>query len=309
MVERLIEMNTDIFLDPIFIAVAAVLLIVLIWFLVYYFRSRNRVNKLTKEFDHEKQTLIEDYEATQEEDRLLHKKEVSALNEKYYKATEQLNKRLRSVSQFTSDKGEYLTDLALKDLKNQLVKEDKIRDLDMHILSNIYLPSRNYTNTRKVDHLVLTRTGIYLMESRFWKGHIIHGVSEQNFEQLPYVENFFELLGLNKKQEQTFIFEKKDDLNVTVSHFNHMIEEAKLTAEKLKNVLKLQFDVVPVVFFNPEDNGNYSIANYSNDPSVKVLIGNEELDEYFKKYVFHGRFQYTVKDLTDIVDQLKALNP
>lgn len=267
------------------------------------------MSKITEEYEHEKTTIQEEYEASQEEERLEHKKEVSSLNEKYNKDTERLNNRLNSVSQFTSSKGEYLTDLALIDIKNRLVKEDKIRDMDMHILSSIYLPSRNYTNTRKIDHLVLTRTGIYLLESRFWKGHIIHGVNEQNFEQLPYVENFFELLNLDKKTEQTFIFEKKDDLNVVVNHFNHMIEETKLTAEKLKNVLKLQFDVVPVIFFNPEDNGNYSIANYSDDPSVKVLIGNEELDEYFNKYVFHGRFQYTVKDLTDIVEQLETLNP
>ena len=302
-------MNTDILLDPVFIAVSALLVIILIVFLIYYFRSRNTVNKITEEYEQEKNTLKEDFEAIQEEERLEHKKEVSGLNERYNKDTERLNKRLNSVSQFTSNKGEYLTDLALIDIKNKLVKDEKIRDMDMHILSNIYLPSRNYTNTRKVDHLVLTRTGIYLLESRFWKGHIIHGVNEQNFEQLPYVENFFELLNLDKKTEQTFIFEKKDDMNVVVNHFNHMIEETKLTAEKLKNVLKLQFDVVPVIFFNPEDNGNYSIANYSNDPSVKVLIGNEELDEYFNKYVFHGRFQYTVKDLTDIVEQLEALNP
>ncbi len=302
-------MNTDILLDPIFIAVSAVLLIVLIVFLVYFFRSRSTVNKISEEYEHEKTTIQEEFEASQEEERLEHKKEVSSLNEKYNKDTERLNNRLNSVSQFTSSKGEYLTDLALIDIKNRLVKEDKIRDMDMHILSSIYLPSRNYTNTRKIDHLVLTRTGIYLLESRFWKGHIIHGVNEQNFEQLPYVENFFELLNLDKKTEQTFIFEKKDDLNVVVNHFNHMIEETKLTAEKLKNVLKLQFDVVPVIFFNPQDNGNYSIANYSEDPSVKVLIGNEELDEYFNKYVFHGRFQYTVKDLTDIVEQLKTLNP
>lgn len=302
-------MNTDILLDPVFIAVSALLVIILIVFLIYYFRSRNTVNKITEEYEQEKNTLKEEFEAIQEEERLEHKKEVSGLNERYNKDTERLNKRLNSVSQFTSNKGEYLTDLALIDIKNKLVKDEKIRDMDMHILSNIYLPSRNYTNTRKVDHLVLTRTGIYLLESRFWKGHIIHGVNEQNFEQLPYVENFFELLNLDKKTEQTFIFEKKDDMNVVVNHFNHMIEETKLTAEKLKNVLKLQFDVVPVIFFNPEDNGNYSIANYSNDPSVKVLIGNEELDEYFNKYVFHGRFQYTVKDLTDIVEQLEALNP
>lgn len=302
-------MNTEIFTNPIVIAILAILLIVAISFLVYFLKNRNRINALTDEYSKEKEGLIEKYEANQEEEHLNHKKEVSTLNEKYHTDTTLLNNKLSSLRQFTVDKGEYLTDLSLIQLKERLVRDEKIRETDMHILSNVYLPSRNYTNTRKIDHLVLTRTGIYMIDSKYWKGHILHGINEENFEELPYTESFFDLLELDKTKEQTLIFERADDKNVSVNHYNDTIEETKTTAEKLKNVLKLQYDIVPMIYFNPKDNGNYSITNYSKDPSVKVLVGEEELEAFFLKYVFHGRFQYTVKDLDEIAEEILNLNP
>lgn len=297
-------MNTDIFTDPIFIAVAAVLLIIAIWFLVYYFKHRNEVKKVEASNSKEKQSLVDKYESTQEEERLSHKKEMSTLNEKYHNDTTLLDNKLSSLHQFTVDKGEYLTDLSLIQLKEKLVKDEKIRETDMIILSNIYLPSRNYTNTRKIDHLVLTRTGIYLIDSKYWSGHILHGVNERQFEEVPYVESFFDLLELDKQKEQTLIFEKADAKNVSVNHYNGIIDETKITAEKLKNKFKLQYDIVPIIYFNPKDNGNYSITNYSEDPSIKVIVGQEDLEAFFLKYVFHGRFQYTVKDLDEIANAL-----
>lgn len=301
-------MNTDIFTNPIFIAVAAVLLILVIVFLVYYFRHRNDVKKVENSYNEEKQSLIDKYENEREEEHLTHKKEVSSLNEKYHNDTNLLNNKLSSLHQFTVDKGEYLTDLALIQLKEKLVDEGKIRDSDMLILSNVYLPSRNFTNTRKIDHLVLTRTGMYLIDSKYWSGHILHGINENNFEELPYIESFFELLNLDKTQEQTLIFDKSDSENISVNHYNPIIDETKLSAEKLKNILKLQYDVVPLIYFNPKDGGNYSIANYSDD-NIKVLVGKDELEEFFLKYIFHGRFQYTVKDLAEIEDAILTLNP
>ena len=302
-------MNTEIFTNPIVIAILAVLLIVAVSFLVYFLKNRNRINTLTDEYSKEKEGLIEKYESNQEEERLNHKEEVSTLNEKYHTDTTLLNNKLSSLRQFTVDKGEYLTDLSLIQLKERLVRDEKIRETDMHILSNVYLPSRNYTNTRKIDHLVLTRTGIYMIDSKYWRGHILHGINEENFEELPYTESFFDLLELDKSKEQTLIFEKSDNKNVSVNHYNDTIDETKTTAEKLRNVLKLEYDIVPMIYFNPKDNGNYSITNYSADPSVKVLVGEEELEAFFLKYVFHGRFQYTVKQLDEIAEEIFNLNP
>ena len=302
-------MSTEIFTNPFFIAVSALLLIILILFLIYYVKHRNEVKQVEDRYTKERNDIVNKYEKEEEEARLSHKKEVSELNERYVNDTTLLNNKLSSVQQFTVDQGEYLTDLLLLNFKNKLVTEERIRESDMYILSNIYLPSRNYTNTRKIDHLVLTRTGLYLIDSKYWRGHILHGMTEGQFDEIPYLEGIFQLLGLDEKQEQTLIFEKDDDKKVSVNYYNETIEETKITAEKLRNVLKLQFDVVPIIYFNPKDNGGHTIMNYSTDSSVKVLVGPEQLEEYFNKHVFQGHFQYTVKDLDEIADRLLSLNP
>src|SRR5699024_1145189 len=176
-----------------------------------------------------------------------------------FRSTTLLNNKLSSLQQFTVDKGEYLTDLALLNFKNKLVTEERIRESDMYILSNLYLPSRNFTNTRKIDHLVLTRTGLYLIDSTYWSGHLSHGVSDEQCDEITYLEGILHLLNLDSQKEQTLIFEKENDVKVSVNYYNDTIKETATTAEKLRNVLKLQFDVVPIIYFNPRDNGGHTI--------------------------------------------------
>ncbi|OFL46311.1 hypothetical protein HMPREF2767_05220 [Nosocomiicoccus sp. HMSC067E10] len=302
-------MSTEILTEPLFIIVAALLLIVIISFLIYDVKHRNEVEENERLYKKKEETLIESYVKNQEDERMAHKKEVSHLNEKYLEDTTLLNNKLSSIQQFTVDKGEYLTDLALLNFKNKLVTEERIRESDMYILSNIYLPSRNYTNTRKIDHLVLTRTGIYLIDSKYWSGHILHGVTEEQYDEIPYLEGIFQLLNLDPNKEQTLIFEKENDEKVAVNYYNNTIEDTEMTAEKLRNVLKLQFDVVPIIYFNPKDNGGHTIMNYATDSNAKVIVGTEQLEDYFNKHVFQGRFQYTVKDLDEIAESLMRLNP
>src|SRR5699024_1894592 len=148
-----------------------------------------------------------------------------------------------------------------------------------------------------------TRTGLYLIDSKYWRGHILHGISENNFEELPYIESFFELLNLDETQEQTLIFDKSDSENISVNHYNPIIDETKASADTQHNIVKLQYDVVPLKYFNPKAGGDYSIANYSDD-NVKVLAGKAELAQVFLKYIYHGRLQYTVKDLAEIEDAI-----
>ncbi|MFC1451062.1 hypothetical protein ABXK36_35215, partial [Bacillus cereus] len=48
------------------------------------------------------------------------------------------------------------------------------------------------------------------------------------------------------------------------------------------------------------------VSNLSSN--VKVLVGPEQLEEFFNKFVFHGRIQYNVDDLQDIMDKIESFN-
>ncbi|HCX1587471.1 hypothetical protein QUE30_16120, partial [Staphylococcus aureus] len=50
------------------------------------------------------------------------------------------------------------------------------------------------------------------------------------------------------------------------------------------------------------------ISNYNQNSAVKVLVGAEQLDEFFNKFVFHGRIQYNVEDLQQMMDKIESFN-
>ena len=70
-------------------------------------------------------------------------------------------------------------------IRERLVNEKRIRPEDMHIMANIFLPSNELTNVERVSHLVLTRTGLYIIDSQLLKGHVYNGISGAQFKELP----------------------------------------------------------------------------------------------------------------------------
>ena len=40
---------------------------------------------------------------------------------------------------------------------------------------------------------------------------------------------------------------------------------------------------------------------------LKVLVGHQ-LDEFFNKFVFHGRIQYNVDELQNVMDKIESFN-
>ena len=67
-------------------------------------------------------------------------------------------------------------------IRERLVNEKRIRPEDMHIM---VLPSNELTNIERVSHLVLTRTGLYIIDSQLLKGHVYNGISGAQFKELP----------------------------------------------------------------------------------------------------------------------------
>ena len=67
---------------------------------------------------------------------------------------------------------------------------------------NIFLPSNELTNIERVSHLVLTRTGLYIIDSQLLKGHVYNGISGAQFKELPTMSQVFDTLDLDSSQPQ-----------------------------------------------------------------------------------------------------------
>ncbi len=61
-------------------------------------------------------------------------------------------------------------------IRERLVKEKQI-DQKICTLWQISLPKDGFNNIERISHLVLTRTGLYIIDSQLLKGHVYNGIS------------------------------------------------------------------------------------------------------------------------------------
>ncbi|MCE4957978.1 nuclease-related domain-containing protein [Macrococcoides caseolyticum] len=284
----------------------------LIFFVLWMLSLSSKKKAIARQeeaFRKEQKEKADRYHEESEKSRLSYKKELTEQKETLQKEIDEKALQIESLKMFSKDKGEYLTDLTLIQIKEQFIHDERIRPEDMHVLANIYIPGKRVKSTDKLDHVVLTRTGIYLIDSNYWTGHIYHGVSEMQFDGEPMLEGVFNLLGLDPHSEQTIVLDKNKEGNAEFRSYHHTLETLKLKAERLEKVFELPYPVTPIAYYNAEGVGSEHFTNYSRDNSVKVIVGEEELQMFFEKFVFHGRFQYKVEELENIMDRIEHLNP
>ncbi|HDJ1293908.1 TPA: NERD domain-containing protein, partial [Staphylococcus aureus] len=194
-------------------------------------------------------------------------------------------------------------------IRERLVKEKRIRPEDMHIMANIFLPKDGFNNIERISHLVLTRTGLYIIDSQLLKGHVYNGISGGQFKDLPPMEQVFDTLDLDKSRPQTIVMDQNDDKrSLSFVNYSDQIEAIKQLAEDLQKELGAKYTPTSILYFNPKNEGDVTISNYNQNSAVKVLVGAEQLDEFFNKFVFHGRIQYNVEDLQQMMDKIESFN-
>lgn len=300
-------------LEPIHYGLIAAVVIAIIFIILFFVSLKQRKNSLAKvQEQHKKQneSLESEHKEKLDHERVENKKVLSKQKEEHQVEISQKEREIDSLKIFSKNEGEYITDRHLLDLRDQLVNERRIRPEDMHIMANIFLPKDPLGKVYQIDHIVLTRTGIYVIDSNLVNGHIYHGITEQQFSEFPVLRQVFETLDLNPKKEQTLLLEKQASKKSAAFHdYTDKVKEVDETSEELQRQLELKYTPTPIIYFHPDEVDEATISNYSQDPNIKVLVGEQQLQHFFNKFVFHGRFQYSVEDLERIMDELDKFNP
>ncbi|RIM96490.1 nuclease-related domain-containing protein, partial [Staphylococcus shinii] len=237
------------------------------------------------------------------------KKTVTKQKEEYNATVSSKNREIDALKLFSKNQSEYVTDMRLIGIRERLVNEKRIRPEDMHIMANIFLPKNEFNDVQRISHLVLTRTGLYIIDSQLLKGHVYNGVSAAQFKEQPMMEQVFNTLELDRQEPQTLVLDQNEDENSLsfVNYTTHLNEIEKLAGD-IQTELNLKFTPTTILYFNPKNEGDVTISNYAQSSNTKVLVGPEQLDEYFNKFVFHGRIQYNVEDLQRVMDEIESFN-
>ena len=291
------------------IVAIVVAVICLILFIVALKSKKKAQEKVEAQYKSREQQLSDEHEEELEKERIENKKTVTKQKEEYTAAVNSKDSEIDALKLFSKNQSEYVTDMRLIGIRERLVNEKRIRPEDMHIMANIFLPRNEFSDVQRISHLVLTRTGLYIIDSQLLKGHVYNGVSTAQFKEQPMMEQVFNTLDLDGQVPQTLVLDQNEDKDALsfVNYTTHLNEIERLAGD-IQTELNLKFTPTTILYFNPKNDGDVTITNYAQSSNSKVLVGPEQLDEFFNKFVFHGRIQYNVEDLQRVMDEIESFN-
>ncbi|KRG10485.1 nuclease-related domain-containing protein [Staphylococcus sp. NAM3COL9] len=299
-------------LGPIEIGLIVAIIVAVICLILFMLalKSKKKAQKKAEEqYKSREQKLSDEHEEELEKERIENKKTVTKQKEEYVATVSSKDREIDALKLFSKNHSEYVTDMRLIGIRERLVNEKRIRPEDMHIMANIFLPRNEFSDVQRISHLVLTRTGLYIIDSQLLKGHVYNGVSTAQFKEQPMMEQVFNTLDLDKRTPQTLVLDQNEDAQSLsfVNYTSHLNEIEKLAGD-IQTELNLKFTPTTILYFNPKNEGAVTISNYAQSSNTKVLVGAEQLDEFFNKFVFHGRIQYNVEDLQRVMDEIETFN-
>ena len=235
------------------IVAIVVAVICLILFLVALKSKKKAQQTIEEQYKSREQKLSDEHDEELEKERIENKKQVTKQKEDYEATVNAKDQEIDALKLFSKNKSEYVTDMRLIGIRERLVNEKRIRPEDMHIMANIFLPKNNFSDIRRISHLVLTRTGLYLIDSQLLKGHVFNGINANQFKEQPMMEQVFDTLNLDKQTAQTLVMDQNDDKDSLsfVNYTNYLNEIEKLAGE-LQTELNLKFTPTSILYFNPK---------------------------------------------------------
>lgn len=291
------------------IAAIVIAVICFVLFLIALNSKKKAKRQIEEQYETKEKNLKDSYEDELEKERVEHKKEVTKQRADFDETVNSKDREIDALKLFSKNHSEYVTDMRLIGIRDRLVKEKRIRPEDMHIMANIFLPKNEFNEIDRISHLVLTRTGLYIIDSQLLKGHVYNGISQEQFSTLPTMEQVFDVLDLDKRKPQMLVLdENEDQQSASFVNYSNQLKDVEQLAETLRRELNLKYTPMALLYFNPKNEGAVTISNYIQTSNAKVLVGPEQLDEYFNKFVFHGRIQYNVEDLQAIMEKIESFN-
>ncbi len=215
---------------------------------------------------------------------------VMLLSESYQREIEKLLIENEDIRKNYRNQGEIITHQILENFKSDLIRKKIIPPDEMIIMANIFIPEEN-GNTRQIDHLVLLSTGIYVIETKHWKGHILLGLTRMGSHKFSFLAEL-----VDSEKEETLVFDNDESGALTVKTNENPISQVQQAAVMLSNYLQSQ-DITTwintLVFFNYDEK---EVHDWSDNSIVKRITNKEQLQQFFineltSKDRIYGAFQ------------------
>ncbi|AOM12323.1 NERD domain-containing protein [Bacillus thuringiensis] len=241
-----------------------------------------------------------------------HSKERSEIQNKHNNEIHMFQKLIANLREYTKNGAEMNTYETLHYMKRGFIEQGIILDAEIEIMPNVFIKNNSEINDNRIHHLILCKTGIYLLETKEWEEKLIHGLTKENAGIYSFMIDEMGKYQQELEKEETFEYiVGKDSSTIQVKNEGNPVYKAKKLSQILYNCLKemqansIKEKVKPVVYFYNE-NGK-EIIDLSSEETPR-LKDREQIVTFFRNEILAEKVVYTVQELEQIREMISRMN-
>ncbi|MGQ4288988.1 nuclease-related domain-containing protein [Bacillus thuringiensis] len=274
-------------------------------------------NDIEHDFKQKNQNLEVAYKNILIQEKEKYETEVAEIQE----SINELNNYIEDIQKYSRNSGEIITHQILSELKRTWVSNGALSETDMYIIPNVFIPFtyNGKVRTRQIDHLILLPVGIYVVETKYWRGKIIHGLTKKRAKDFSFL---LDMIPNSKKDAQTLVFIPSQSTDETgklvntiqVRSYGEPTDQASKTAVTLNEYLSTQLSwkvpyITPVVYFGYPNQGNNGLIELANENKVNRFNAADQLQNFFRQELIKSPKLNPVQlqEIKSIVEQVNYL--
>lgn len=283
--------------------------------IIHHFEQQK--NDIEHDFKQENQNLEVAYKKILIQEKEKREAEVAEVQE----IMNELNRYIEDIQKYSRNSGEIITHQILSELKRTWVSNGVLSETDMYIIPNVFIPFtyNGKVRTRQIDHLILLPVGIYVIETKYWRGKIVHGLTKKRAKDFSFL---LDMIPSNKKDAQTLVFIPSQSTDETgklvntiqVRSYGEPTDQASKTAVTLNEYLNNQVSwkvpyITPVVYFGYPNQGNNGLIELASENKVNRFSTADQLQNFFRQELVKSPKLNPVQlqEIKSIVEQVNYL--
>ncbi|MGP4081844.1 nuclease-related domain-containing protein [Pseudalkalibacillus sp. R45] len=291
-----------------FIAIILVLVCVVIGLLLFVKKKHKDYDEMMEEYQMKATASIAEIENNFKKEK---ESEVENVKESYELKISDYKEYIHSVEKFSRSSSDIHTHKILTDLKKKLVSNGKIDSLQMLMMANVFIPYKTADGelqSTKIDHLIVMKTGIYLINTKNWKGKILYGISKEKAREFPFLhENLY--YSEDKETEKTIIYSNSEShpSELKVRSVDEPTKQVMIGYKTINELLEEHYGTIhmtPILYIN----NNTDLINYSSNVVPLVFDQIEPLYEFFVKEIDGRADLYSVSEIEEIKNLIENVH-
>ncbi len=285
-------------MEFILIGLIVVLLSLVIWLLFFLKKKHKDFDRLIEEYQQETAISLAKVENNF---KMQNEETIQNVKEEYENKITEYETYVDSVKKFTRNETEINTHKTLLEVKNELIRQEAIKPLQMMILPNIYLPQKKVDDeiqSIKISHIVLLSTGLYMIDTKDWEGNILYGITKEKSKEFSFIlDEFFP--ALESHTEKTIVsvnrYDDGKELNVKAYEAPHQqVVAASASLEEILQGSLEEISITPILYFG---HWNKRVQNLSQASLPKVIDEESSLYDFFEQELKNRAPLYSVAEL------------